>query len=366
MKVCHLTSVHPVQDVRILYKECVSLAKAGNDVSLIVKSEKDRILEGVKIIAIREEGNRLKRTIFTALEVFKKALVTKADIYHFHDPELIPVGIILRIIGKKVIYDIHEDLPRQILNKTWIHPWLRSIISKISALLEWVSSRLFFSRIVSATPKIAERFPKDTTIVIQNYPVITELVSNNNDYRERPYNIVYIGGIARIRGTLENITALEYVQNNECQIILAGKFESSEFEKQCRSLRAWNRVDFRGWQNRDQIKIILDNSRIGLVLLHPTINYLDAYPVKLFEYMAAGIPVIASDFPLWRKIVEDAQCGLLVNPLQPNNIAKKIDWLLENECAAQEMGLNGQKAIIEKYNWSIEEKKLNELYSSLN
>jgi glycosyltransferase involved in cell wall biosynthesis len=103
----------------------------------------------------------------------------------------------------------------------------------------------------------------------------------------------------------------------------------------------------------------------GLVTLHPNGNYLNAQPVKLFEYMAAGIPVIASDFPLWRRIVEDAECGLLVDPLDPRAIAAAVDWLVDNPEAAQRMGESGRKAILKRYSWDVEKRRLFQFYDAI-
>ena len=118
--------------------------------------------------------------------------------------------------------------------------------------------------------------------------------------------------------------------------------------------------------SRGGVKELLNSARAGLVLLHPRINYVDALPIKLFEYMAVGIPVIASDFPLWRTIVDGANCGILVDPMKPEQIAKAIDWLLDNPREARKMGERGRRAVLERYNWSLEEKKLIELYDKLN
>jgi len=103
----------------------------------------------------------------------------------------------------------------------------------------------------------------------------------------------------------------------------------------------------------------------GLVLYHPVPNHTDAQPNKLFEYMSAGIPVISSNFPLWKEIVEGHQCGICVDPLKPDEIAKAIQWILDNPEKAKKMGENGRRAVEEKYNHTVEEKKLLTLYKLL-
>lgn len=366
MKIVHLSSVHPAGDTRIFEKECQSLVQAGYQVSLIAKAAHDSVINGVKVCAIPESTNRLQRMSYIAMSVYKKALIEKGDIYHFHDPELIPVGLLLRLAGKKVIYDVHEDLPRQLLSKPWIPKWARFPISYIISMIEAITARLFLSAIIAATPTIARRFPVYKTATVRNYPKLDEFsCSESASYAKRPLNIVYVGGITRIRGVIENINAFEYVNHKNARLLLAGRFEDAELESQCRQLSGWKAVDYKGWLGRTELAHMLANSRIGLVLLHPIINYLDAYPVKLFEYMATGIPVIASDFPLWRKIVESSQCGFLVDPMKPKEIAKAIDWLLENQDEAEQMGKNGRNAVMGQYNWACEEGQLLELYRGL-
>jgi glycosyltransferase involved in cell wall biosynthesis len=110
---------------------------------------------------------------------------------------------------------------------------------------------------------------------------------------------------------------------------------------------------------------ILENSLAGIVTFLPSPNHLEAQPNKMFEYMSAGIPVIASDFPLWREIISGNDCGLLVNPLKPLEIAGAIDYLVNNPAEAKRMGRNGRLAVIEKYNWPMEEKKLLRFYDSI-
>ena len=131
------------------------------------------------------------------------------------------------------------------------------------------------------------------------------------------------------------------------------------------ALPGWQRVNALGFLDRAGVRDVLGRSMAGLVTLHPVINYIDALPVKMFEYMSAGIPVIASDFPLWREIIAGNDCGLLVDPLNPAAIAEAIDTLVSNPTMAQRMGENGRRAVEERYNWGIEEQKLMAFYERI-
>lgn len=364
-KVCILTSVHPPFDVRIFHKEAKSLVKAGYDVTLIAQHDKDETVDGVKILGLKKKRSRIKRMMAAPWSYFCKAIREDADIYHFHDPELIPMGIFLRFLGRKVIYDVHEDIPRQILSKNYIPLLIKKPLSWIVSVVEWFGAKSF-SLIITATPQIAEHFPQYKTIIVQNFPIANELINRNrNAYDTRPASFAYIGGISKSRGAEEMVLALELIQDfSNVSIQLAGNL-SSELENELKAMDGWVWVKYFGLISRQEVAHLLENARGGLVLFHPLPNHVDAQPNKLFEYMSAGIPVIASDFPLWRRIIEETNCGLLVNPSDPKAIADAMRWILAHPSEAEVMGQKGQKAVAEIYNWDTESKKLISAYNKL-
>jgi len=225
-KICIITTVHAPLDIRIFQKEAKALVQEGYDVSLIAQHERDEIVGGVKIIAIPKSRNRFTRFFELAWRAFCYAFRQKADVYHFHDPELIPCGVLLKILNKsKVVYDVHEDLPKQILTKYWIPTGLRKLVACCSQLTEAMGA-FFFDRIVAATPKIAERFPTGKTVVVQNYPRLDELVMENTiPYKQRPPYVVYVGGISRPRGIEEMARAVGLLPEElKVRLVLAGSF----------------------------------------------------------------------------------------------------------------------------------------------
>lgn len=352
--------------MRIFHKECIDLVAAGYDVSLVGRSDIKRVLNSVRIIPIRKTHGRLTRAVFASRNIYHQAVKLNADIYHIHDPELIPVGILLRIRGKKVIYDAHEDLPEQIFHKLWIPLFLRGFFSKTATLVLRISGLVFFSGIVAATPTIEKKFPSSKTVLVCNFPILEEFdTCQKMPFADRPYGLAYIGGISEIRGIREIVKSLELLSDQDVCLQLAGNFESDELEIEVTQQKGWDKVDYRGWLDREQVGNLLCGVRAGLVLLHPAKNYIDAFPVKMFEYMAAGIPVIASNFPLWKEIVEGEECGLCVDPLKPEEIAEAIQWLFDHPEEAETIGLNGRKAVEEKYNWESESKKLLSLYEEV-
>lgn len=365
-KFVHLSSVHRALDTRIFYKQARTIAGAGHNVTLVAQHEQDEVREGVTFRALAQPQNRFERMLATSLRLLRLALKEKGDVYHFHDPELIPVGIVLRLLGKTVIYDVHEDVPKQVMEKEWIPASLRKVVAGLVTMFEWVGAAVF-NRIVAATPAIARRFPNGKTVVVQNFPILGELVSPQAvAYGSRPPWIAYVGGITETRSIREMICALDLLPDDlEVCLRLAGRFNSPHLEREVRAMPGWKRVDFLGWQSRDQVAALLGSSRVGLVLFHPVPNHIEAQPNKLFEYMSAGIPVVASDFPLWRRIVEEAGCGLLANPTDPESIAEAIRYLLTHPVEAEEMGRRGQRAVLERYNWAIEARKLLALYKEV-
>lgn len=362
--IAHLTSVHSRYDARIFVKECSSLAKKYQVSLIVADGEGDENINSVNILDVGKSQGRLNRILKARKAIFEKAKILDADIYHLHDPELIPIGLKLKKHGKKVIFDAHEDFPKQILTKHYLPVPVRKIISTCAEIGERILCRKF-DGIVGATPFISHKFSKinHNVVNINNYPKIEEL-----QIIDMPQHVsgqvCYIGGISVERGIKEVVTALTLTRNN-VSLALAGKFHSAQLEQDIQNEIGWKKTNFIGFVGRKEIQELLSTTQIGLVTLYPTVSYLDSLPVKLFEYMCAGIPVIASEFPLWSEIVLKHNCGLCVDPQNPNEIAQAIDYLIDNPEIAAEMGRNGLKAVQAKFNWANEEVKLLKFYESM-
>jgi len=364
-KIAHLTSVHPRYDTRIFLKECRSLASSGYDVSLLVADGRgDETIDGVVIRDAGASSGRLQRMLFTTRRVYKKAIELDAAIYHLHDPELLPVGLKLRRRGKCVIFDAHEDVPKQLLAKKYLGPRRLRLLSHVYARFERYACRRL-DGVVAATPTIRDKFKEinEQSIVVNNFPFLDELETDVS-WNEEKHSVCYVGAISATRGIREIVEAMAKLKGS-ARLLLAGSFAEAETEREVRLLPGWGKVDALGYIDREELRRVLSRSAAGLVTLHATPNHMEAHPIKMFEYMSAGIPVIASDIPLWRKIVEDAECGYCVDPLDSTAIAEKIDSILSNQANARRLGANGRRAIEEKYNWPVEEQKLLEFYASL-
>ncbi len=364
MKVVHLTSVHPRYDTRVFLKECRSLSASGHDVALVVADglgAEQR--DGVSIVDLGKLGGRARRMLQTVNGVCAAAVALRADIYHLHDPELLRIAGRLRreVPGAKVVFDAHEDVPRQILSKQWIPAPLRGVTSwGVERIENRVARRL--SGVVAATPHIAKRFRliNPRTVDINNFPMPDELAPKAGGAVIRKRQVCYVGGITRVRGIEPLVRALPMLP--DVTLALCGRFQEDALEATVRALPGWRQVDYRGQVDREGVRRVLAESVAGVVTLLPTPAYVDALPVKMFEYMSAEVPVIASDFPLWREIVDGAKAGFCVDPASPESIAAGIRCLLDDSALAERMGKAGRTAILEKYNWPHEAAKLVAFY----
>ena len=363
---CHLTTVHSPDDVRIYQKEARSLAEAGYDVTLVAPALKEARLEGVRWLRLRRPRGRLDRLLRLTPLAYRAALDSGAEVVHLHDPELLFVGLALKLRGRKVVWDAHEDLPRQILSKPWLPRPLRRPLAWAVDVLERTTTRAF-DAVVAATPAIARRFPRDLVHTVQNYPILSQMLAPHPaPYRNRQPHVAYIGGISAIRGAREMVQAMEIAGRRwGARLLLAGRFTPESLEDELWRLPGWRYIDYVGWLDRERVAEALSRVRAGLVLFHPEPNHVNAQPNKIFEYMAAGLPVIASDFPLWRDLVAGNGAGLLANPLNPEAIAEAIGWVIEHPAEAEAMGRRGREAVRERYNWDREKEKLLALYREL-
>jgi len=232
--------------------------------------------------------------------------------------------------------------------------------------MEWLAGR-FFNGIVPATSTIAARFPLERTVIVQNFPIQSELVlATPQPYNQRPQAFAYVGALTDIRGVKGMVQALDHLKDRpDAHLEIAGAISPAGLAAELRELSSWSRVRYRQSLNRSEVAQLLGGARGGLVLFHPMPNHIDAQPNKMFEYMSAGLPVVASDFPLWREIIDGAKCGLLVDPLDPKAIADAMRWILDHPEQAEAMGRNGQAAVRNKYNWDRESKTLIDFYRTL-
>jgi glycosyltransferase involved in cell wall biosynthesis len=371
IRIAHITSVHDALDSRIFERECRSLARAGYDVLIVAPNgsgpnrDGNRTVEGVRIRTVRSPRNRFERLIVTGPAVVRAALRERCELFHFHDPELIVCGLWLRLLGKRVVYDAHEDVPKDIAQKHYIPQPLRRPVAFVVEQVSRLATRAFDATIAAA-PSIADGL-RGRRIVIRNYPVIGELLNiRSRPWQARSRAAIYAGSITESRGIREMLSAIASpALPADARLTLAGRFDDPYLEAQLARDPAWERIEYVGWLEANELWRVMADAKVGVVALHPTSTFVDSLPTKLFEYMALGLPVVASDFPSWRSIVEPAQCGILVDPTDPRAIGEAVAYLLKHPDRAEAMGRSGQGAVSSQYRWDSEAQQLLALYAAL-
>ena len=367
IKVCHLSSAHHRFDTRSFDKQCHSLVSDNRKVSLVIADGLgNEIKDDISIFDVGKQKNRFRRIFKTTSDVYKKALELNCDIYHFHDPELIRIGLKLKKEGKKVIFDIHENIALQILSKEYIPKILRKIISKIYRLYEIKKLKKFDALIIAehSYKKYYSTLNKNLVTVL-NMPKIDHLKKFYSENRTKN-EIFYIGGISNNRGFDVLTKSLKILKLKIPDIFahFIGPFAESLIENEDLNDVKGNFKLYGSLPLIEGLKYS-QNSKIGLSILKPISNYTQSYSTKIFEYMAIGLPVITSNFKLYKDIIDENNCGICVDPENPNEIAKAIEFILTNPEKAKEMGQNGSRLVKEKYNWTNEEFKLINIYKTL-
>jgi glycosyltransferase involved in cell wall biosynthesis len=355
----HISTVHPRFDNRIHYKECKSLLAEGYNVKLLIQGEEGP-REGLEHISIGPYGSRVSRFFKGSREVMRKVRADRPDLIHFHDPELLLAGFLLSFGRRKVVYDVHEDLPKQLLYKSWIPSLLRIPLSWLTSVGEkLLSSRM--DGIAVATDDIARKFPKDKTIVLRNFPLLG-LAPQVEPSNSSLLQLIYAGGLTPVRGIRELIDALDLCEA-DVRLKLIGKWSDEEYEQECTSSPGWDKVDYLGYLKMEEVYQEIAKSDVGVGTLKPIRNYLTSLPVKAFEYMLIGKAMILSNFPYWKEIFHGT--AAFVDPEKPEEIASAINRLAAIPEDRLRMGEQGRKMVQEEYNWEVESQKLLDLYNRL-
>jgi glycosyltransferase involved in cell wall biosynthesis len=365
MHICHFTSAHARFDSRIFEKMCRSISQYGYRVTLIVADGLgNEIIDNVNIVDVGRNSGRLNRMLKTTILIWKSCLKIDADIFHFHDPELLFVGLYLKKTGKHVVFDSHEDYVGTLL----IKPYLKFPFNRILSILYYVIERSVCIRldgVVGATPQITGQFTTKSkkTININNYPIL-EKADVDISWAHKQIEVCYVGSIAYNRGVKEIVTAMSFVKTN-VRLNLVGNYNQGNLENELKSVVSFSKINEFGYLSKLEVKKIYKRSMVGIITLLPLPTYLESLPIKMFEYMAAGLPFIASDFPFWRKLLDGHDCCIFVDPLNPQAIAEAVDYLILNPELAQQMGDKGRDLVYRKYDWKYESEELLNFYSSI-
>jgi glycosyltransferase involved in cell wall biosynthesis len=392
--IIHLSTVHPRYDTRIFLKECCSLAEQGHSVSLVVgDGDGDervaipaprfrggrsstgmtrKVIGGLQILDIgKAPKNRFGRICKQSFRAYRVVRRLKPDLLHFHDPELIPLCWYLSFKRIRVIYDIHENVSQYILTKNWIHPWFRKVLSLSYQTVERILINRFSLVLAEASYSryYDQHFSKNRRIILQNMP-LPDLVKTGMEpaVKFEVPTVGYIGVVSRERGALKMVDACRSILDDgvKLQIKCIGPVEGDLLmRREFIDAQEGGWMEIFGYMPAQKAWPILEKCHVGLAILEPEGNFVESYPTKMFEYMAMGIPVIVSDFPLYKKIIDEEDCGIAVDPSDGKALTEALKKLLLDQKESERMGSNGKRAVTAKYNWAIEVEKLFSLINEL-
>lgn len=361
-RIVYLSSVHGAFDNRILRKQCVSLAAAGYDVHFVVPHETDTVFEGVRIEAVPKPTNRRQRIRETTRKVFEICDRLDGDLYVFHDPELMFYARRLARRGKPVVYDIHEDYAGQMQAKHWIPGWARGMVAKLYRMSE---RRCLpsFAELFVASPRIGAMYRSMgvPVTVLENFP---RLESDGADTpleqgRYRQPVLVDFGGISTRTYALQIIQALGMLpQASNWRMVLGGRIVRPEIFERMKDDPGWSRVEFVGQTAREEMTRHLQQGALAAVMFSPEPNNRDIRSNRLYESLAAGMPVLVTDMPEWRRFVEDAGCGLPLDGDDPALIANALRELEADPARLQAMAQAGRQVVKGRCNWDAESQRL--------
>lgn len=368
-RICHITNIHDWNDTRIFYKECVTLADAGYQVSLIAPNAAEGTHHNVKVISVdNRRSSRIYRSTVLAWKVMCKSLGTKAEIIHLHDPELLWIAWILFLFFRKtIIFDVHENLTAQIQDKKWLK--FKGIIAWLYGHFERFSSRYFHIVIAEQSYRyLFENSAKSITEVM-NFPEVEKLESMALPERSKEHGILYIGVVSEIRGIFQIIEALAILRKRNIDFVFhcVGEIEEGLMER-LETLDSYqavkNHIIFYGRKPIFEAYGLVKHAKMGLSLLHPTPNYIRSYSTKIFEYMAIGLPFVVSDFPLYA-FVKERKIGVCVDPFDCNKIADVFAYYLSDDAKILQQIVKAKKAVKEDFSWESQKIHLLSLYNTI-
>lgn len=365
--IIQFTTVHKRTDTRIRFKEASTLAEFyPGRVALFVQDGQENEMDesGLRIVDTGPRtASRLKRIVAGTWRMYRAVRAARPRVAHFHDPELIPAGLMLQLSGVKVIYDIHEDVPNQILCKTYIKPaWIRPVLARVIGALERFAVNRF-AMAVPAVPSIAERFPDDKTCVIRNVPKLDLLMAHTRVEKPRDRFIVsYAGSLSQARGIEDIVAAMDLLPDG-FELHLLGGWSHDSLHQRCRQHPGWRRCTYHGQVPHSQVGHYLQQAHLGVQMVHDIDNYRGGLATKIFEYLALGVPTLMSDTADRRAAYGDLT--LYAKPADPGAIADRILEIRDNYPAHVAQVKDQHAHILEQYSWDAEAAKLRALYDRI-
>lgn len=367
-RIVHVTSAHPRTDNRIFNKECRALSNAGYEVHALVADGGLSVDGDYRIEGLPLETKRLKRVALSSFRLLVALRRLKPDLVHAHDPELIPLLLVWKALNRNtyVIYDAHEDLEEQVLHKGYIPRPMRFAVRFLARALV-VSADRFCDGVVAATDLVANRFPRSLVATVENFPWLSDFDAVGSKQRvsgsPRTVSLCYVGALEHARGVRVMGNLLDDLAGEgwHAKLIVAGPVQDAAGEE----LLERSDVDYRGILDASKISSLLSEADIGVALLSPLPNFKAALPTKVFEYMAAGLPYVASDFQEWREVFGSSQSGLHVDPGDRTAVLEAVLEILSDPIRARGMGARGVRAISRDLNFEASSLRLLELVGAV-
>lgn len=363
-----ITTVHPRTDTRVFSRVAPFLA-SDPEISLSVVVADGQGAEDRGTFVIEDIGSpgrgRLGRMTTGLILAAREILRRRPHILHLVDPELLLLAPLARSIGIAVVYEAHEDLAADVRDKHWLPVVARPAVSVFAArtlriLLRWTDG------LVANTPSIARSLHAFDPVVIANYPVLSATPADKRADRDTVLTCVYVGGITRIRGLTELVRAIELInQNRPAKLLLAGPVSPPAYLDELRTEPGWKRVEYIGSIPNSDVPALYARADIGCITFLPAPNHVDAQPNKMYEYMASGLPIVASDFPQWKTLIDSGPFGKTCDPTSPTSIADTVITIAEDARFARLCAERGPRATADHYNWASESRKLANLYVRL-
>lgn len=390
IKICFIADKHDLFDDRIYWKMAAPLSELGYDVHYLLIGDRDEAgetSEGVKYQMLKLKtfsANRYFNFLVKRLnpnnnysKLFEQAKILEADIYHFHDLWINRIGVKLKNLKHKpvVFYDAREPYAEDYIS--YIKPLfgLKFFIKSFAFYADrWEKNRSkAYDLVIANEETVQKQFAKiignKKAKVLYNY---SDALDDFHDlsYEKKKYDLIYCGAISELRGAYLILEGLLQAKRKlpKIQLLFLGRYYPNGLKRDLQNFIEKNdlsqNVHLKDVVPYREVADYYNNSRIGLVLLQRVKTYEISMPIKLFEYMAFGLPVIASNFGHMKKYVENEVCGILVDPEDKEEVASAMVELLSNMDVYQKYSENGRKAAIKKYRWEFEFKKLLDFYKN--
>jgi glycosyltransferase involved in cell wall biosynthesis len=367
VRVLHISTAHPPQDPRIVFKQCQTLADQY-EVFCALPYADASVAPNIHFIRLPYFRRVIWRLLLTCPFILIRCLGLRPHLIHVYVPEFIPFAFVFRLFGAQIVYEVQENLHKKMHLKTinngvWLERGFRWFDQLAQRHFYLIFTEHGYLDTYRDLPKPYE--------IIYNYPLLSFLEPYQHPYKPdllRP-SFFYIGWISFERAfdtLVDSLTRLKVAYPNFVAHLFGRRtFTDAQLKKLPNFAAVHDNIHFYGYTGHREAFPYATGATAGLALLKPVGDYPDSYTTKLFEYMALGLPVITSDFPLYKDIVERHNCGFCVSPYNPVQVADALQYLIEHPSEAEAMGQRGRKAVEEWYNWGSEAKKLVTFYKRI-